>query len=225
MNRRRFLKVLGVTGGGATALTGCSTDRVEKLIPYLVPPENEIPGLATYYASTCRECPAGCGLHVRVREGRAVKVEGNPSNPINQGRLCARGQASLQGLYNPDRVRGPMARVAGGGFEPISWEAALTRIAEQLATLPSDEVWFVTGQEAGSFDALVSEWLDAIGSSHRVVHEPFAYEALRQANRTVFELDSIPQYDFAAARYLVSFGADFLETWLSPVEQSLLSRW
>jgi molybdopterin-containing oxidoreductase family iron-sulfur binding subunit len=118
-----------------------------------------------------------------------------------------------------------MARVAGGGFEPISWEAALTRIAEQLATLPSDEVWFVTGQEAGSFDALVSEWLDAIGSSHRVVHEPFAYEALRQANRTVFELDSIPQYDFAAARYLVSFGADFLETWLSPVEQSLLSRW
>ncbi len=85
MKRRRFLKVLGA-GGGAAAMTGCTTDSVEKLIPYLIPPENEIPGIATYYASTCRECPAGCGLHVRVREGRAVKVEGNPDNPINRGK-------------------------------------------------------------------------------------------------------------------------------------------
>ena len=76
MDRRRFLKVLGVTGGGAAALSGCSTDHVEKLIPYLVPPENQVPGIATWYASTCRECPAGCGVHVRVREGHAVKVEG-----------------------------------------------------------------------------------------------------------------------------------------------------
>ena len=95
MNRRRFLTVLGVTGGGTAALGGCSSDEVEKLIPYLVPPENQIPGIATWYASTCRECTAGCGLHVRVREGRAVKVEGNPEHPVNAGRLCARGQASL----------------------------------------------------------------------------------------------------------------------------------
>ncbi|KPJ90187.1 MAG: hypothetical protein AMS18_11340, partial [Gemmatimonas sp. SG8_17] len=87
--------------------------------------------------------------------------------------------------------------------------------------MPGDQVWFVTGKEAGAFDSLVSDWLAAIGSSNRIVHEPFAYEALRQANRTVFGVDSIPHYDFAAARHLVSFGADFLETWLSPVEQSL----
>ncbi len=81
MDRRRFLKVLGVTSGGAAAV-GCSTDAPAKLIPYLVPPENQIPGIATYYASTCRECPAGCGMHVRVREGRAVKVEVNPDSPF-----------------------------------------------------------------------------------------------------------------------------------------------
>jgi len=104
MNRRRFLKVLGVTGGGAAVVSGCGSgiDSSKKLIPFLVPPEDQIPGVATYYASTCRECSAGCGIHVRTREGRAVKIEGNPNSPINRGGLCARGQAALQGLYNPD---------------------------------------------------------------------------------------------------------------------------
>lgn len=221
MNRRRFLKVLGVAGGGSTALSGCSTDKVEKLIPYLIPPEGEVPGVATFYASTCRECPAGCGFHVRVREGRAVKVEGNPASPINRGRLCARGQASLQGLYNPDRVREPMARTENGRFEPISWDDAMARVVERLGSTPGDRVWFVTGQETGSFDALVEEWLAALGSDHKVVHEPFAYEALRHANSSVFGVDAVPRHDFSAARYVVSFGADFLETWLSPVSQSL----
>src|SRR5690242_6756601 len=98
LDRRRFLKVLGVAGGGAAVLSGCGTssDTAEKLIPYLVPPENQIPGNATYYASTCRGCSAGCGIHVKVREGRAIKIEGNPVSPINRGRLCARGQAALQ---------------------------------------------------------------------------------------------------------------------------------
>jgi anaerobic selenocysteine-containing dehydrogenase/Fe-S-cluster-containing dehydrogenase component len=220
MNRRRFLKVLGVTGGGATALSGCSTDKVEKLIPYLVPPTSEIPGVATWYASTCRECPAGCGFHVKVREGRAVKVEGNPDNPVNRGKLCSRGQAATQGLYNPDRVRGPLARAADGTLEPISWDDAIARITERLASAEREHVWFVMGNETGSFDRLVAEWLAALGANPRIVYEPFGYEALRLGNRSVFGTDSLPSYDLAAARYVLSFGADFLETWLSPVEQA-----
>jgi anaerobic selenocysteine-containing dehydrogenase/Fe-S-cluster-containing dehydrogenase component len=220
MNRRRFLKVLGVTGGGATALSGCSTDKVEKLIPYLVPPQDQIPGVATWYASTCRECPAGCGFHVRVREGRAVKVEGNPDNPINQGKLCSRGQAATQGLYNPDRVRGPLARAADGSFGPISWDDAIARIAERLGSATREQVWFVMGNEAGSFDTLVTEWLAALGANPRIVYEPFGYEALRHANHSVFGTGALPSYDLAVARYVLSFGADFLGTWLSPVEQA-----
>ena len=220
MDRRRFLKVLGVTGGGAAALSGCSTDQVEKLIPYLVPPENQIPGKATWYATTCRECPSGCGLHVRTRQGRAVKVEGNPANPINQGRLCARGQASLQGLYNPDRVRTPLARTADGGFEPISWDEAVERVVGRLRDLDGDRIWFLTGSESGAFDRLLDEWLAVLRSSHRVVYEPFGYEALRWANREVFGVDVLPKYHFEEAEFLLSFGADFLETWLSPVEQA-----
>ncbi len=109
MDRRKFLTVLGATSGGALALSGCSTSRVEKLVPYLVQSEDQIPGVATWYASTCTECDAGCGVHVRTREGRAVKLEGNPEHPVNQGKLCSRGQAALQGLYNPGRIKAPMA--------------------------------------------------------------------------------------------------------------------
>ncbi|MGH7507145.1 MAG: twin-arginine translocation signal domain-containing protein, partial [Longimicrobiales bacterium] len=97
MERRHFLKVLGVSGAGA-GLTACGgTDTAERLIPYVVPHEEIVPGMSTWYRTTCRECPAGCGMNIRTREGRAVKAEGNPLSPISHGKLCARGQASLQG--------------------------------------------------------------------------------------------------------------------------------
>jgi anaerobic selenocysteine-containing dehydrogenase/Fe-S-cluster-containing dehydrogenase component len=220
MNRRKFLRVLGVTGGGAAAMAGCSTERVEKLIPYLVPVEDQIPGVATYYASTCRECPAGCGVHVRVREGRAVKLEGNPEHPVNRGKLCARAQAALQGTYNPDRLRGPLARTPAGTFQPVTWDEALNQVVEQLKRAAAGSVWFLTGGEAGSFERLVRDWLDALGSRHAVTFEPFAYEALRQANRRVFGGTALPAYRFADAECVVSFGADFLAVWLSPVEHA-----
>src|ERR671928_1361111 len=116
IDRRRFLTVLGASSAGAVALSGCSTDKVERLIPYLVQSEDQVPGVATWYASSCTECSAGCGLHVRTREGRAVKLEGNPEHPVNRGKLCSRGQAALQGLYNPGRLKGPLVRTASGAF-------------------------------------------------------------------------------------------------------------
>src|SRR5512141_2534724 len=132
MDRRKFLTVVGAASGGALALSGCSTSRVEKLVPYLVQSEDQIPGVATWYASTCTECSTGCGLHVRTREGRAVKLEGNPEHPVNQGKLCSRGQAALQGLYNPGRLKGPMVRGPGGGWQEITWDDAVTRLAAKL---------------------------------------------------------------------------------------------
>ncbi len=218
MNRRRFLKVLGATGGGAAALGACGIgpEPTEKLIPYLIQPEDQVPGLATYYATTCRECLAGCGLHVRVREGRAVKLEGNPESPVNHGRLCARGQAALQGLYNPDRVADPMARNAAGRFEKIPWDDAVSRLAAKLKEARRKGIVFVTGHEASSFGDLVAEWMRQVGG-RRVAYEPFAFEALREGNRIAFGTGAVPWYDFANAKYILSFGADFLDTWLSPV--------
>jgi molybdopterin-containing oxidoreductase family iron-sulfur binding subunit len=217
MNRRRFLKVLGATGGGAAVLAGCGVDEKaqHKLIPYLVPPDDQIPGVATYYASTCRECAAGCGIHVRTREGRAVKIEGNPNSPINRGGLCARGQAALQGLYNPDRVRTPLARNAAGELAPVTWEDALGRFGERVRGA-ADRLVVVTGHDASSFGDLVEEWVRG-ANGRRVTYEPFGFEALREGNRLAFGTATVPSYDFAAARHVLSFGADFLDTWVAPV--------
>src|SRR2546426_11059950 len=218
MERRRFLKVLGVTGGGAALLSGCGIgpEPTEKLIPYLIPPEDQVPGTPTYYATTCRECPAGCGLHAKVREGRVVKLEGNPESPINHGRLCPRGQAGLQGLYNPDRVAGPLERTGDGQWKPIAWDDAIERVAAKVKGARGKGIVFVTGHESGAFGELVDEWIRQVGGRH-VIYEPFAFEALREGNRLAFGTSAVPWYDFANARYLVSFGADFLDTWVSPV--------
>src|SRR2546422_772699 len=219
IDRRRFLKVLGVTGAGAAALSSCGIgpEPTEKLIPYLIQPEDQIPGTATYYATTCRECAAGCGMQVRIREGRAVKLEGNPDSPINRGRLCARGQAAIQGLYNPDRLTRPMIRNASGTFEAIDWDGAIQRLSAKVAGARGKGIVFLTGAEQSSFGDLVDEWMTQIGG-RRQSYEPFGFEALRAGNRMAFGTGTLPSYDFANAKYLLSFGADFLDTWLSPVE-------
>jgi anaerobic selenocysteine-containing dehydrogenase/Fe-S-cluster-containing dehydrogenase component len=217
VDRRRFLTVLGVSaGGGAMALSGCSTDRVQKLVPYLVQSEDQVPGVATWYASTCTECPSGCGVHVRTREGRAVKLEGNPENPINQGKLCSRGQAALQGLYNPGRIKAPMARSADGGFVEITWDDAIARLAGKLGEA-GNRVAVISGAQRGTFSDLLAEWTAALGG-RLVRYESFDHEPLRAANRQVFGVDEIPAHDFGKAKYIISFGADFLESWGSPIE-------
>src|SRR5678815_617674 len=131
VKRREFLKVVGATGA-ATTMIGCSSERVETLIPYLVSPDETVPGVSTYYATTCRECSAGCGLIAETRDGRTIKLEGNPDHPVNRGALCSRGQAALQGLYNPDRFRGPMIR-KGGKLVPTTWDEALKVLIGKLA--------------------------------------------------------------------------------------------
>jgi len=89
----------------------------------VVPNEQLVPGVASWFATVCRECPAGCGVLARNREGRVVKLEGNPDHPVNQGALCVRGQAALQGLYHPERFAGPQVREAGG-LRPAAWDVA-----------------------------------------------------------------------------------------------------
>ncbi|MFQ5776755.1 MAG: molybdopterin-dependent oxidoreductase [Terriglobia bacterium] len=220
INRRNFLKIIGVTGAGA-AMAGCAQEPARKLIPYLIPPENIIPGVASWFATVCRECPAGCGMLVRTREGRAVKVEGNPNHPVNQGRLCVRGQASLQGLYNPDRIRQPLRKTSAGTFQSITWEEAEKLLADRLGELrgqgKADRIALLTPLVTGSLDRLLQDWTAALGIERRVAYEPFAYEPLRAANRITFGRNAIPHYRIEAAEVLISFGADFLETWVSNV--------
>lgn len=220
VNRRDFLKILGFTGVAA-----CGPDPKEatrKLMPMVIPAEEVIPGVANWYATICRECPAGCGMLAKVREGHAIKVEGNPNHPINGGGLCARGQASLQGLYNPDRIKQPLRRDVSGNFQPVSWEEAEKFLAERLSAIrfqgKASRIAFLTQRTTGSLDRLIGEWLQTFGSNQRLAYEAFAYEALRTGNRICFGQDEIPEYRIEQAEFLISFGVDFLETWISPVE-------
>lgn len=222
VKRRDFLKVLGVAGA-ATSVVGCATGDVEKLIPYLVSPDNTVPGVSNHYATTCRECAAGCGLIVEVRDGRAIKAEGNPAHPVNKGALCARGQAGLQGLYNPDRFRGPMKR-EGDALVPTTWDEALETLAARLGEIKSRGqgrgVAFVNQHEQGSFPAFLDSVLAGYGIAPHLSYDAEAPIAVAQANKAAYGA-SWPHVDFGAASLIVSFSADFLDAWGLPVPQQL----
>jgi molybdopterin-containing oxidoreductase family iron-sulfur binding subunit len=220
LSRRDFLRMAGLTG--TTALVGCSSESARRLIPFVTPPEDIIPGEATWYATTCRECPAGCGMVAKNRDGHIIKVEGNPLHPINKGKLCARGQASIQGLYNPDRFRGPMQKNDRNLLEPTSWDHAEDTLIKYISQITrqgrGERIVFLSELITGTMKELVALWLSKIGSKEFFIYEPFAFESLRRANQIVFGIDSIPTFQIEKADFIISFGASFLETWLSNVE-------
>jgi molybdopterin-containing oxidoreductase family iron-sulfur binding subunit len=222
VKRREFLKVLGSAGAAATAV-GCSQERVEQLIPYVVSPDHTVPGVSTNFSTVCRECASACGTIAEVRDGRAIKLEGNPDHPVNRGALCARGQAALQGLYNPDRFRGPMVR-EGDGLVPATWEAALGRVRQQIAAVRAagtgGGVRFVSQHENGSFGAFVDQWMSAAGFGGHLAFDAEADLATRAVNRAEYGVES-PALDFGAAQVIVSIGADFLDGWGSPVAHQM----
>jgi molybdopterin-containing oxidoreductase family iron-sulfur binding subunit len=217
LDRRDFLKLVGVGAGGAVA-AGCS-DPVEKLIPYVIQPEEITPGLPVFYSSTCRECPAGCGLHVRTREGRPIKLEGNPEHPVNQGALCARGQTAIGRSYHPDRFAQPQGRGAGGGLEPIGWDEAIAQLADAIRANPAG-TWVLGGDVGPTANRAIDRWLEAIGGGGRVVYEPFAPEALREACRLLYGAPRLPRFDLSQADLVIDFGAESLDSGLSPVEHA-----
>ncbi|HJU27734.1 MAG TPA: molybdopterin-dependent oxidoreductase, partial [Candidatus Binataceae bacterium] len=221
LSRRSFLK-LAATAGAAAAIPGCEP-AARKIIPYVVPDENVIPGIPSYYATTCSECPAGCGIIAKVREGRVIKLEGNPNDPISQGAICARGQGALQGLYNPDRLSKPMRRRADGGLEEINWDDAAKMFNERLAAAAKagkDRVAFIGAPQGPTLDDVTRAWAKIYGSQQVVFWERINDEAARAATQLCFGRRDLPIYRLDQAETIISFGADFLATWGSPVEYS-----
>ncbi|MEE4263586.1 MAG: 4Fe-4S dicluster domain-containing protein [Desulfobacteraceae bacterium] len=217
MNRRTFLKIAGI--GSVSFAFGCNP-APKNLFTQVKAPDDMVVGEATWYASTCRECPAGCGILAKNREGRVVKIEGNPFHPINLGRLCMRGQAALQDIYNPDRLKTPLLR-ENDRWRPLSFskaESILKARAREAAGKGPDRVRMLTETVGGSMMSLLAAVMQNLQSPQPLVFEPFAYESLKAANEKVFGVNGLVSYDMGKADVLLSFGADFLETWLSPVE-------
>jgi molybdopterin-containing oxidoreductase family iron-sulfur binding subunit len=217
MNRRTFLKIAGMSSIAFAA--GC-TPPEKNLFSLVNTPDDTVIGTGTWYASTCRECPAGCGILAKSREGRIVKLEGNPLHPINRGKMCMRGQAALQAIYNPDRLISPMMRDKTG-WRKISYSKAMAMLktkAEAAANNGTDRVRMLTEVVGEYMLELFSASLQNWNSRGPVVYEPYAYESLKAANEMIFGIKGLPSYRMDQADFLLTFGADFLETWLSPVE-------
>ncbi len=226
VSRRDIFKYVGAggIGVGTGLLLGEVNQRpLETLLSTHIPPEDFSPGMDTWYNTLCRMCPAGCGLSVRVREGLAKKIEGNPNHPVSQGATCALGQASLNALYNPDRLRSPMRADGQGGFVESSWEEAFEDIASRLGAMQSagmgDRTWILTGGLLSSGAEALDKFRKALGA--KVLHLGLDNPATELAAvKAMYGFSGLPHYDIANADLIVSFGADFLGAWRSPVAYS-----
>ena len=158
---------------------------------------------------------------VKTVNGRITKAEGNPAHPVNQGRLCGRGQAAVQSVYNPDRFRQPLLRDQNGTMQPTSWPDAETILASKLREAKrkgAGRIAWIGEVLTGSLDDLTTVWLGALHTDRRLFYETFDYGPLRQAGAIAFGRPEIPRYFFDRAEFILSFGAEFLETWISNVE-------
>ncbi len=216
VQRRDFMKVLGVTFAAASATAACGRLPVHKALPYVDKPEELTFGKASYYATVCRGCSAGCGVLVKSREGRPIKVEGNPDNAWSQGGVCAIGQASVIGLYDGDRVRSP--KIDGKDATWKEWDAkALAALAEYQGN--GKGLALVTPTWSGpATGAIVRGFLAQFpGATHLAYDGPFGAGAIAQAHGLTHGKTAVPRYDFAKAEVILSFGADFLGNWIAPV--------
>ena len=237
MERRNFFKLIGTASGAA--LTGACGKPGQELIPLLVPEKEIVPGVEEWHPSVCRECSAGCGTIVRVMEsereieieGEKVrqrvaaikKIEGNPLDPVSGGRLCARGQAGLQSLYNPDRLHGPQKRSGERGvgeFEPISWDEALKEATDILTrALDAEplEIVYLSRPGTGTRAATVRRFLNSIGAPPASTTGVADFTVERVAAEQVYGWSGLPVYEIQDATFVLSIGTDFLGSWASPV--------
>ena len=240
MDRRSFIKLTAIAGGSAT-LAGCG--HPEHQVIRFLPDDELIPGIAEWKPSICPACRAGCGLTVRVmpadvetarnglkgvvRTAVAKKLEGSATHPVNRGGLCARGQAAIQITYHPDRIAQPLRRSGergDGRFATVDWDDAIAELVSALdaidAPLDRQGLAILTGGQRDHRHLLIEQFARRFGAPPPIAHQPLGDEVLRHANRLSFGHYQLPTLDLARARYILSFGADFLGTWNSPVAQS-----
>jgi anaerobic selenocysteine-containing dehydrogenase len=239
MDRRSFIKLTAITGTSAT-LASCGNP--ENQLIRFVPDEDIIPGVAVWKPGVCPLCHAGCGLTVRVmdadadvvRNGQAgvvriaaaKKLEGAPGHPVNRGGLCARGQAAVQVTYHPDRITQPLKRSGDRGqgrYEAITWENALAEVVGRLNALEGKPggVAAVSRGVRGHRAAVLRQFLARVGAPAPMTFDLFGDDVLRRANALSFGREQLPTFDLANSRFVLSFGADFLGTWNSPVAQNV----
>jgi MoCo/4Fe-4S cofactor protein with predicted Tat translocation signal len=209
--RRDFLKALGF-GVGAVTLAACQKVPVHKSIPYLIKPEEVTPGIANYYSSTYD----GSAILVKTREGRPIKVEGNPNDLLSKGGLSAQAQASVLDLYDNSRVQDPQQNGA-----PTGWAQVDAFVKNQLAAIAASgkTISIVTSTvHSPSTQAVINDFIAKYPTAKHVSYDAVSYTGIIKANQNSFGKAVLPHYNFDKADIIVSFAADFLGTWISGEE-------
>ena len=223
LTRRQFLTLMGGSAGAAVLFQACGLPEKELLIDSpAAMPEDLVSGIDNWYATASQQGGVSEGIVVRVMEGRAKKVEGNPDYPLNLGGHSALSEASLQGLYHPDRISAPLVRTGprgSGEYREISWEDAVARLSTQLSDLKNsnegNKAVFVSNPVGGHAGLVLDRFVGATGARH-MAYEAVENNVLRNALKEVFGTDSIPEFDIDNSDFILSFGADFLSSWVSP---------
>ena len=215
-NRRDFLKYLGFGLGAATIAAGCDVP-VKRAIPYVTKPDEIVPGVATYYASSFVKGGDYCAVLVKTREGRPIKIEGNVLSPLTKGGTSARAQASVLELYDVNRVKNPGAVGENGAVTKMSWADLDKTIGGKLNA--SSNIRIVTNTVLSpTAKKAFAEFIVKYPNAKVVTYDPISASGMLEANERSFGDRVIPDYHFDKASTIVSFGADFLGTWISPIE-------
>lgn len=213
VSRRSFLKIAGFSVAGSM-IASCVGGSIEKSIPVLIKPEEITPGKAYWYATTCAGCSASCGILTKNRDGRPIKIEGNPQHLLSKGGVCAVGQAMVLGLYDTYRLQKPKAN----GQDASSIAEVDRQITAKLEGI-SNNVYFLTGTlSSPSTKAAIQKFLSKYPNSKHIEYDPVSYSAILDSHKINFGQRVLPHYNFDKADVIVSFNADFLGTWISPVE-------
>ena len=218
--RRDFLKYLGFSTAAAALAASCKVP-VRNAIPYLNRPDNLIPGVANYYASTYINGGDVIAVVVKQRDGRPIKIEGNELSKITDGATNAQSQASVLDLYDNTRLRYPMQK-AGNEFKEVPGFDAFDKMAKAALTgLNGKPVVILTATiNSPSTLKIIGEFIAKYPGSRHVQYDAVSYSGMLLANEACFGKKEIPSYHFENAKVIVSLGADFLGTWLSPAEFS-----
>ncbi|MBC7868156.1 MAG: TAT-variant-translocated molybdopterin oxidoreductase, partial [Gloeobacteraceae cyanobacterium ES-bin-316] len=218
--RRDFLKYLGFSTAAAAIAASCETP-VRKSIPYLQKPDNVIPGVANYYASTYVNAGDAISVVVKQRDGRPIKIEGNELSSITKGGTNAQAQASVLDLYDPTRLRHPLQKSGADYKEVPSFDTFDKMIANAIAGLGGKTMVLLTSTiNSPSTLQIISEFLAKYPGSRHVQYDAVSHSGMLLANEITYGKRAIPSYQLDKAKTIVSLGADFLGTWLSPVEFS-----
>jgi anaerobic selenocysteine-containing dehydrogenase len=224
VTRREFLTAAAV-GAGAAALTGCqpAKDPYALAKPPVPGSDKTNRGEEKWVSSICSQCLAGCGIRVRVVEGRAVKIEGHPDCSLNLGRLGPKGLSGIELLYHPDRITGPMQRVGprgSGEWKPVEWDDAIKSIAKTLGDIRAKgqpQGLVVLDGDRGAMRELWQRFLLAYGSPNHIDHRSATDGGKVLAMNYMHGVPEVPAYDWEKTRYVLGFGASLYESWCQTI--------